>query len=335
MLEHVGRRRQPAFATLPMARCLLPAGLILLVSFHALADSSDDHGLGDWSAFNSKTWTWTDPSPGKVIASPTALTHEKGTLGFDFSTYWDAELFGFGLAPCSSFFDIYFGITKNFEIMLQTYIPLGFLGFGLYPKASVEVHDLVTLGWTMDFGFAWAYFLKEDIEKVSDEVWMIVGGAPMIITIGSPNHFLNLSVHTMLYRNYPEGCFLTSDYTCYEERESVSNMFVVLTSLGASLRISKRVKINIDFWYIFIHGSEEYYYHMNNNHIFMPMAGLKIFGKDMWGSVGLLILVGFNDHRKEIEAFLPIPAVSFGWNYKASRSSNLQGQGPQILPPVF
>jgi hypothetical protein len=239
-------------------------------------------------------WPFEDPSISRVIASPTAFIHEKGTFGFDFSTYaiWPAFPIFY------NFFDFSYTIRNWFEISANMYLPIGYLGFGFYPKIGFDLGGYVRMGFMVDFGIVWPYIIS------IPDVWLIAGGAPLLFTIGNKDYHLNVTAHFLYYRGYREDCFFEED--CRDD-EGVGDYFLIFSSVGAGIRVGKHIKLTVDLLYVYAHRW------VSLIHNFMPMMGLKILGRKWHLGINLMVQFGYG-----VDGWWtprPYPMISFGWVY--------------------
>jgi hypothetical protein len=300
-----------AFFVSTVMPCFAVTVLIMLHASAGLADQNNPQvgkgpavakaeqaGAVQQQEEKGKKWPWTDPANGKLIASPTAFLNEKGSFGFNFSNY----VFWPNFPYLFNFFDFSYGITGNFEISSNMILPIGFLGFGLYPKAGFVFGKYVRLGFMADFGFSW---------RINDDVtWIIAGGSPLLLTIGNEDYHMNLSIHFLLFRGYRDTCTFGEDH-CLEE-EGIANHFLVFSSIGAGIRIVKHLKFTFDFLYIAAPKWEQL------RHIFIPMAGLKVLGRKWYFAINAILQFAYGDgqgsHHKW-SGLLALPMISFGWVY--------------------
>jgi hypothetical protein len=183
-------------------------------------DTKQPHKLP--SQEEESKWAWQDPAPTKIIVSATAYTLPKKRLSLNFST---AGVLG--ISPfVFNFLDVSYGITKYLELNVSAYLPIFYLGFGVNPKFGFSISKYVQIGFMPSVIFVWDYMDQTS----GPSTWTIYGGAPIILSFGNSNYFVNLSLH--VHGSYmPEGYCLYSTDDC---TETVSNHLILLPSIGAS-----------------------------------------------------------------------------------------------------
>ena len=264
-------------------------------------------------------WCWKDPSPGRLIASPTAFLQKKGTLSFNFSTFLSISTSPVGF----HFFDVTYGINENFDIQGGIIFPLYYLGFGLYPKFSMPLGKYVRVGLIMDLAVVMPYNPVGAYEFVGCEEpeehvnycrpWFIVGGAPFILTVGSVDYHLNLSTHVLFYRGVDDNCATDVDFDVCSNR--LHHHIISVSSFGVSVRIAKGLKLNVEVLYVFKHNFTDPLLFTVMRHLIFPMIGLKIIGKKFHGSINLvgIILNGTQGWGSYLHYVFPL--FSFGFIY--------------------
>jgi hypothetical protein len=251
------------------------------------SEASLDAPKTDLPHGKKKSWTWEDPSPGRIIASQTAFTQKKGTFDFQFST-----LFIPFISPVVfNFFDATYGILENLELRIGTIIPIQYVGAGVFPKFSIPLGRYVRIGYMIDFSVFKRYSIsKEDCSNENNvdicQPQLVYGGSPLILTIGGKNHNINLSLHVIDYRGNSEECeFDIEGDIC---TEYLHNQIMVIASVGVSFRVAKWVKLAFEFWYVNKHDitlpTETY----AQSHYFWPMIGLKIIGRTFHGELSII-----------------------------------------------
>ena len=77
--------------------------------------------------------------------------------------------------------------------------------------------------------------------------------------------------------------------------------------MGAGIRVGKHVKLTIDLLYTYAHHWEWLI------HNFMPMMGLKFFGRKWHLGINMMVHFGYGVY--EWDGPKPFPMISFGWVY--------------------
>jgi len=261
-------------------------------------------------------WPWEDPSPNRVIASPTAFVQEKGTFNFNLLTSTLLDFF-----PFLNIFNVSYGITRNFEIRVNTIVPIYvdpiiYIGLGIYPKFSFQLGKYFRIGYMIDFGVVKQYFLDGcTTEEGANmcQTQLIYGGAPLIITIGSKNYYVNLSMHVINYKGYTDNCIFDPDGDVCDKY--LHNQLFVIPSIGASIRISKRLKFNLELIYLFKYDITKPNDYTHMKHTILPMCGVKIVGKRFYGEINIIINIAKGNEGWGF--FYPpvLPLFSFGFIY--------------------
>lgn len=271
---------------------------------------------GDSPGPDEKPAALEDPSPGMMVTSPTAFSQKKKTFNF----FIRVVSLPFGYLPLF-FHNMIYGITDAFEIRVAMLVPAGHVGFGLYPKYSVKLHRYVRIGLMLDLIYYQRFVECWDDDNNIDfcKPQFIVGGIPFMITVGVPNYFMNLSTRIFYNKGYDDECFTDPDKdTC--DGLMHDHLFLV-TSLGASIKIARKVKLSFELFHIFLHdftkNAEGYSGYNDTWHILVPMIGFKVFGKRFYGGLSIFFVIPWlekysNGSELRLDIPLPTPEHSFG-----------------------
>jgi hypothetical protein len=216
-----------------------------------------------------------DPDPTRVIYAPSAHSRMKGNWSFtSFNTaYWNFA----------------YGITDDLDISLRTLVPMGIYLINPTIKVRWELSKyarIAMMGHVAILGF----FLIEDIED--RKVYTFSGGA--IFTYGTRDTFLNFSV------------FYLSALT------NEKHGYLIMPSIGGSIKIHRRVKLNIEVHHLILPQVEKHGY----GKIWGILYGLRIYGHNIFGDISFAIPI-IPEVTREILSIFPIgiPFLSFGINW--------------------
>jgi len=259
-----------------------------------------------------------DPSPGRVIASPTGFIQEKKSFNLGITTTF-APVYYFPLF----FFNLTYGVTKNFEIRSNFYLPVTHVGVGVYPKFSIKLSKYVRYGLMLDIAYYQSYtecrINGEDLFLCRPQ--FMIGLTPLIFTAGTRSFLFNFVINTMYNKSHDNICFYTAENLSEECGDSLHDYLVHISSMGLSLRVAKKVKLSLEFQYIFMHDFSNInvvdYTYDTTSHRLIPMIGIKIFGKRFYGDFNLYIVATYGKEYHGPWGWgimpFPTPATTFGF----------------------
>jgi hypothetical protein len=192
------------------------------------------------------------------------------------------------------------GITDNVSITFHSVTPLGFWGIGVYPKVSFKLAPGVRFGFVFNVGFL-------SVFAFGTASGVMYGGAPVILTLGSEDHNVTLSLHL-------EGVSGTTN----------DSLFFIVPDVGASFKIARHVKLHAELWSM-LSTKGDWKTHGFNGRTWGVALGCRIFWDDFYIDISTVALVipdwvetwGGNedDEVGYIEELVPGggPMISFGF----------------------
>ncbi len=223
-------------------------------------------------------WRKADPAAARLIYTPTAFTLPKRT--------WAATSYDIG------HWSLAVGVHDNVELTFQTSIPVMFVHLGPGVKVSYPVSDLVRIG-------AWlnTQFLIPYIEDVNDAFVIAVGGGPLV-SVGNRDMAFNVGV--MSY-----GLWVGEDF---------HSVYVIDPTIGGSIRVSKRVKLNLEL-HVPLLGAEGNFWDEEAGKIWALLYGVRIFGDRLYGDVAFVWPIF--EQCWEVMKYVPVgfPLLAFGFTW--------------------
>jgi hypothetical protein len=245
---------------------------------------------GKGAAQPSKPMPLVDPAAGRLFYHQTAFTTpaKQSTLTFFDGAHLVASI----------------GVNDHFDFTISTMPPFGVWGLGLFPKIGFNLHEKVRMAFIPSFG----------LFTIMPALWVgLLYGMTPVVSFGNEDFCFNVSVHVIGISEHYEtwddtgGSWVTHGY------------LTVSPEIGASLRVSKRVKLNLEFMMPnIVHywgggDRQDDFDQLDgintlNGKLWFIMAGVRIFGKKVFGEVGVAwaIYPGFWDFQQ----FMPI-----GWPF--------------------
>ncbi len=208
--------------------------------------------------------------PQRVVLMPTAFTLRRRERSLN--TYELVSL------------ETEIGVRDHIQVGVQTIIPVGLLAVG----ASMKV------GWRWDrVAFALhGHVLGARFFRVGAE-GVLLGGLGAVLTIGSPDHYLNLGVSGW-------GGVAAID-------DGPQRVGALVPHVGGSIRVSKRARLVIEAWLP---------YRPRGRHFFelaMILYGVRVFGAKMWADLGFLRVLCTDDCGAPLSESPPgVPYLSLG-----------------------
>jgi len=239
-----------------------------------------------------------DPASGRLVYTQTAFSQPAGS--FDFYAV-DAYQFFFS-----------WGITKNFSLSVTTIPPIHMWGLGIFPKLTFRLAPRVRLGFVINAGFFYPFYLEEseeddDYDHVRHAMLFLFGGAPLILTFGDESMFFNLSLHMGEIADVWWG---REDGERFSNADRYSYFF---PSFGGGFRVSAHVKFNFQIWTVLSVGEDF------NGRLWGITPAFRFHGRHFYiDAVLLILLVPFLDYHEGelmgVEQLPPLfaPMVIFG-----------------------
>ena len=265
-----------------------PEGLSVGAYFSFIAPAGKEGAAG--TAQPAKDMPLVDPAAGRVFYHQTAFTTpaKQTTLTFFDGAHLVASI----------------GVNDHFDFTISTMPPFGVWGLGLFPKIGFNLHEKVRMAFIPSFG----------LFTIMPALWVgLLYGMTPVVSFGNEDFCFNVSVHVIGISEHYE----TWDDT--GESWVTHGYLTVSPEIGASLRVAKRVKLNLEFMMPnIVHywgggDTQEDFDRLDgintlNGKLWFIMAGVRIFGKKVFGEVGVAwaIYPGFWDFQQ----FMPI-----GWPF--------------------
>lgn len=176
------------------------------------------------------------------------------------------------------------GVSDHVQVGVQTIIPVGLLAVGVSMK----------IGWRWDrVAFALhgqvlgARFFRVGAEGVA------LGGLGAVLTIGNPDHYLNLGVSGW-------GGVAAID-------DGPQRVGALVPHIGGSIRVARRARLVVEAWLP---------YRPKGRHFFelaMVLYGVRVFGARMWADLGFLRVLCTDDCGAPLKDSPPgVPYLSLG-----------------------
>jgi hypothetical protein len=213
-----------------------------------------------------------DPAAGRLIFTQTAFALEAKKVE---AMFMDAAIFFLS-----------WGISENVTITFNSVTPWTVWGLGVYPKFTFELAPKVRMGFIVNAGFLWPFADESSFgeKEVNHAVYIMYGGAPLLMTFGSEAHFFNVSVHvdgiTLAWRR--------SDYSGTEWH--YDNTLFVVPDIGGSFRIADGVKLNVEVWAL-LSTSWRWKKQGFNGRTWGISSGARFFGKDFYFDVSAVFII--------------------------------------------
>jgi hypothetical protein len=232
----------------------------------AVVAVADAHGAS-WQAKQEKAkekpLRLKDPGAGRMTFVQTAFQPGKGSLEFRFTD--------------GSIFSLTYGITDNVSITLNSVTPLGFWGLGVYPKVSFRLAPGVRLGFVANVGFLWIF-----MEGLAGA--FLYGGAPVILTLGSEDYQVTLSLHL-------EGL---TDASRWKEggtwHDDIESYFFIVPDIGASFKVARYVKLHVELWSM-LSTKGDWKKHGFNGRIWGIASGCRFFWEKFYIDLSAVVMV--------------------------------------------
>jgi hypothetical protein len=267
-----------------------PEGLSVGASFSFIAAAGKEGAEGA-APPPSKPMPLVDPAAGRLFYHQTAFTTpaKQSTMTFFDGAHLVASI----------------GVSDHFDFTIGTMPPIGVWGLGLFPKIGFNIQEKVRMAFIPSFGMF----------VIMPGMWVgLLYGMTPVVSFGSPDFCFNLSLHVLgISAHYLDASGESS------EDWVARGYFTISPEIGASLRVAKRVKLNLEFMMPnIVHywgggGYQEDFDHLDgintlNGKLWFIMAGVRIFGEKVFGEFGVAwaIYPGF----WEFQQFMPI-----GWPF--------------------
>lgn len=208
-----------------------------------------------------------DPDPSRVIYTPSAFMRKKGfsATAFDLG-YWVLD----------------FTYSENVSFIFHTVLPIGLFVMGPAIKLTHSLSEDAHIGF-----LAHTMWIVPYLDHAEEDSLLLIGGQPLIMTLGKKDMFLNISV--LAY------------YFIYEEE----NYYAIDPNIGGSIRISDRVRFGVELHFPIYQDYEEF--------VGCALYGLRIMGESIYGDVSFAIPIF--EGMSEIMRYAPLgfPLLSFGF----------------------
>jgi hypothetical protein len=243
----------------------------------------------------AETFEGGDPDSSRVVYLQSAFPRGRGR--FNFMTLWGGHV------------KLAYGLTDHVDLTFSTCLPILIWGFGVFPKFSFRLHEKVRLAMKLDFGLGYPYFIFGP-----RSVGLMYGGAPLILTAGTEDFYFNFSVHL-----HGMSFFEHNDWISESSGETeISNLFVITPSVGASIRLARMLKFNLEVLGFFVPLYDRGRNETLSGKIWAVMYGFRIFKGRFYGDVSFLIPVfpGWWDVQKYVPIGFPMASFGFTMDVK-------------------
>jgi hypothetical protein len=243
----------------------------------------------------AETFEGGDPDSSRVVYLQSAFPRGKGR--FNFTSFWAGHM------------KMAYGLTDHVDLTFSTCLPIMIWGLGIFPKFSFELHEKVRMAIKLDFGLGYPYFIFG-----SRSVGLMYGGAPVILTVGTEDFFFNFSLHL-----HGMSFFEHNDYISESSDETdISHLFVITPGIGASIRIARMLKFNLEVLGHFVPLHDRGRDETLSGKIWTVMYGFRIFKGRFYGDVSFVIPVfpGWWDIQKYVPIGYPMAVFGFTLDVK-------------------
>ena len=235
-------------------------------------------------------YAFPDPESPRVIYGQTAFLRKKGM--------WDWTITQLGLWS----FD--YGVTDWMSVGVEAAPPIVFFTMFPHIKIGTQLGKNVSVAVRAMGGLAYPYIA--DI----DGHFGIIGGGP-ILTIGDADMCFNISwpvyATFVVEHDKVRYDFTTGIYSGPEDE--YENGWLTLPHIGFSVRLHKRVKLNLELYSVNAQGFEY------NGKFWLLMYGIRIMGERIFGDINFVMPL-FED-SDEVLQYMPIgyPLLQFGFQW--------------------
>jgi len=238
-----------------------------------------------------------DLDPSRAVYAPTAFTRPKGRFTF--------ASFDIGNIVMS------YGAASNIDVTIGMALPAAQLTFMVMPKFAFQLHPKVRMAVTLDFGLAWPYFMMAG-DSHEGMVGFVYGGAPLVLTIGSEDRFLNISCHLQGVSGvfwHEDEIYDNGHYRTHKDVSSETH-FVIFPDVGGSVKVHKNVKLNLEVWTIATPSSD---FEGLSGRFWGVMYGARFFGRRIF--VDLHFVYTIFPGWWQVQQYVPMgwPLVTVGF----------------------
>lgn len=213
--------------------------------------------------------------PTRVIFSTSAFSRPRGTLNW--------TMYELGLHQLD------YQATDNLNIGINALVPVAVVGLMAHAQYNWSISKYFHVGVR-----AQAAFFTEFVE--GEMMALAYGGGP-VMTIGTPDLFLN--VHVPMY-----GLSAAAD-------DDFETRFALFPSIGGSWRVARRLRINVE-----VHKPLSPDFDSDaNTSIWAVLYGVRIFGENIYGDISFVLPLSEDagEYLKYMPMGLPLLTLGYSW----------------------
>jgi hypothetical protein len=171
-----------------------------------------------------------DPAAWRLVYTQTAFSIGKGELGF-------TDVDGVDLI-------FSYGVTDSLSVTVNATLPTVFWGLVAGVKYTFEVTPWLRAGFAVHGGVVWPFFW-DDFSESDDEHYLgiMAGGAPLLLTFGSPDLSLTLSLHVEMISSL-HWWLERGRYEYFDD----DTQLVFLADVGGGIKVARNTKIIAEVW---------------------------------------------------------------------------------------